>query len=77
VATRGEFIADIVATDRVRREQSGDGRRDCCSVTDGAIRHPGDGLPLLVLRIRDSHAGGDFRSSLAERERGQRQPTLS
>jgi hypothetical protein len=26
--------------------QSGDGRRGCCSVTDGAIRHPGDGLPL-------------------------------
>jgi transposase len=35
----------------VRSEQSGDGRRDCCSVTDGAVRQPGDGLPLLVRTI--------------------------
>jgi hypothetical protein len=28
----------------------------------------GGGLALLVLSISDSHAGGDFRSSLAERK---------
>jgi hypothetical protein len=39
----------------------------------GGPRRP----PELVLSIRDSHAGGDFRNSLAERECGQRQPTLS
>ena len=27
-------------------EQSGDRRGGCCSITDGAIRHPGDGPPL-------------------------------
>jgi hypothetical protein len=32
----------------VRWEQSGDGRRDCCSVTDGAVRQPGRRLLHLV-----------------------------
>jgi hypothetical protein len=44
-------------------EQSGDGWRDCCSVTDGAIRQPGGGLPLLVQgsRLRRGHERGSLR----------------
>jgi hypothetical protein len=47
------------------KEQSGDGWRDCCSVTDGAIRQPGGGLPLLVhgSRLRRGHGCGSLRAA--------------
>ena len=48
---RGDRVAALQQGQRLRRrgsrgcvtpkEQSGDGRRDCCSVTDGVIRQPG------------------------------------
>src|SRR5947207_957573 len=55
VATGAVDYAD--ATGRRLKEQSGDGRRDCCSVTDGAIRQPGGGLPLLVRSASVAHHG--------------------
>ena len=41
------FVRDRAGAAAPRlNEQSGDRRGGCCSITDGAIRHPGDGPPL-------------------------------
>ena len=37
----GRLAAGALVAEFVRLEQCGDGRRDCCSVTDGAVRQPG------------------------------------
>ena len=46
-------------------EQSGDRRGGCCSITDGAIRHPGDGPPLsstgaVGVSCRPASTGSSF-----------------
>ena len=46
-ATRATPLAWLLMSDG---SSLATGCRDCCSVTDGAIRHPGGGLPLIVYR---------------------------